>query len=98
MYVPLDFYELIDVVEECNRLRKVLEAVEIVAAKTDESNFETQSKSVTKLCKETLKNKPKILSKTKNQLLDDYAYHLESIMSGEYNEQFEIVPANLIRQ
>ncbi len=89
MYVPLDFYELIDVVKECNRLRKVIREVEKIAAKPDESNFETQSKLVAKTCKEALKNKPKILSKTKSQLLDDYAYHLESIMSGEYSEQFE---------
>ncbi len=98
MYVPLDFYELIDVVEECNRLRKVLKAVEIVAARTDESNFGTQSKLVTKTCKEALKNKPKILSKTKNQLLDDYAYHLESIISGEYLEQFEDLPFGSIQR
>lgn len=98
MYVPLDFYELIDVVKECNRLRKVLKAVEIIAAKTDESNFQTQSELVVKTCKEALKNKPKILSKTKNQFLDDYAYHLESIISGEYLEQFEDLPFESIER
>ena len=90
MYIPLDFIELIDVVQECNQLRNSLQKIKKIAKKTDERNFKTQSKLITTICDEELKSKPKILSKTKSDLLADYEYHIESIISGEYNEQFEV--------
>ncbi len=98
MYIPLDFIDLIDVVQECNQLRNALQEIKKTAEKTAESNFEAQSKLIAAVCDEALKNKPKILSKTKDELLEDCEYHIESIISGEYNEQFEIIPANLIRR
>lgn len=90
MYIPQDFIDLIDVVEECNQLRNALQKIKKTAEQTDESNFEAQSKFIAAICDEALKNKPKILSKTKSELLSDYEYHIESILSGEYNEQFEV--------
>ena len=90
MYIPLEFIELIDVVKECNELRNVLQKIKNIVEKTDESNFDSQSKLIAEICKEALENKPKILSKTKSELLEDYEYHIESILSGEFNEQFEV--------
>lgn len=90
MYIPLDFTELIDVVQECNDLRSVLQEIKQIAEKVDENNFEVQSKLIAATCNAALENKPKILSKTKNELLEDYEYHIESILSGEFNEQFEV--------
>ncbi len=90
MYIPLEFIELINAVQECHNLRHVLQEIKKAAEKTDESNFEAQSKLIIATCDEALKNKPKILSKTKDELLADCEYHIESIISGEYNEQFEV--------
>lgn len=90
MYIPQDFIELMEVVQECNNLRRALHEVKKAAEKTNESNFEAQSKLIAATCDEELKNKPRILSKTKNELLEDWDYHIESIISGEYNEQFQV--------
>lgn len=90
MYIPLEFIELADVVRECNKLRSVLEEIKILVEKNDDNNFESQAKLIAAICNESLKNKPKILSKTKSELLADYEYHIESILSGEYNEQFQV--------
>ncbi|MCU0240401.1 MAG: hypothetical protein MUC29_13255 [Pyrinomonadaceae bacterium] len=89
MYIPLDFINLIDVVEECNSLRNSLEAIKELAEKADESDFEKQSKLIAIICNKALENKPKILSKTKSELLEDCEYHIESILSGEWSEQFQ---------
>lgn len=90
MYIPQDFIELIDVVQDCNQLHDALREIKQIAAKTDEGNFKIQSKLIAEICEAALKNKPKILSKTKSELLEDYEYHIESILSGEFNEQFEV--------
>ncbi len=89
MYIPLEFIELTELVDECNKLRSVLQKVKEIADKTDESNFETQSKLIAVICEKALKNKPPILSKKKSDLLDTWEYHIESIISGEYTEQFQ---------
>ncbi len=89
MYIPLEFIELIDLVEECKGLRDVLQKVKEIADKTDESNFETQLKLIAVICEKALKNKPPILSKKKSYLLESWEYHIESILSGEYTEQFQ---------
>ncbi|HQU86022.1 MAG TPA: hypothetical protein PKY59_23040 [Pyrinomonadaceae bacterium] len=89
-YIPQDFIELIDVVQKCNQLHDALQEIKQIAAKTGESNFKIQAESISAICDEALKNKPKILSKTKNELLEDYEYHIESMLSGEFNEQFEV--------
>lgn len=90
MYIPQDFIDLIDVVQKYNQLRNVLKKIKNTAEETDKSNFEAQSKLIAATCGEALKNKPKILSKTKSELLEDWDYHIESIISGEFNEQFEV--------
>ena len=90
MYIPLEFIELMDVVPECNQLRSILQEIKQIAEKTDENNFENQAKLISQICDEALKNKPKILSKTKSDLIEDYEYHIESIISGEYMEQFQV--------
>jgi hypothetical protein len=90
MYIPQDFLELMDVVPECRKLRNVLEEIKNIAEQFDESNFENQAKLISEICDEALKNKPKMLSKTKSDLIEDYEYHIESILSGEFNEQFEV--------
>ncbi|MCD9187185.1 MAG: hypothetical protein LUM44_12180 [Pyrinomonadaceae bacterium] len=90
MYIPQDFIELIDVVQKCNQLGDALEKIKQLAAQTDESNFKIQSDSINAVCNAALENKPKILSKTKGELLEDCEYHIESILSGEFYEQFEI--------
>lgn len=90
MYIPQDFINLIDVVQECNQLRNALQEIKQIAIETNKSNVEDQSKSIAAICNAALKNKPKILSKTKGELLEDYEYHIESILSGEFNEQFEV--------
>ena len=90
MYIPIDFINLIDVVQECNQLRNVLQEIKKIAEKTNESNFEAQSKLIAATCDDALKNKSKILSKTKSELLENCEYHIESIISGEFNEQFEV--------
>lgn len=89
-YIPQDFIELIDVVQKCNELHDALRKIKQIAAKTDESNFKIQADLISAICDAALQNKPKILSKTKNELLEDYEYHIESILSGEFNEQFEV--------
>ena len=90
MYIPQDFKELIDVVQECNQLRSILQEVKSIAENANENNFEDQSNLIASTCEEALKNKPNILSKTKSELLEDWEYHIESILSGEFNEQFEV--------
>ena len=90
MYIPLEFIELTELVGECNELRSVLQRVKELASKTNESNFETQSKLIAVICEKALKKKPPILSKNENDLLDSWGYHIESIISGEYNEQFQV--------
>ncbi len=90
MYIPLEFIELTELVGECNELRSVLQKVKELASKTNESNFETQSKLIVVICEETLKKKPSILSKNENDLLDGWEGHIESIISGEYTEQFQV--------
>lgn len=89
MYIPLDFIKLIEVVQECNDLRSNLQEIKEAAEKTGESNFDAQSKLIAAICDEALKYKPTILSKTKDELLEDWEYHVESIISGEYTEQFQ---------
>lgn len=89
MYIPLQFLDLIDLVEECKRLRKILQEIEKTAKKTNEDNFEVQSKLIAARCKEALKNKSYLLSRTKKELLEGCESHIESIISGEYMEQFE---------
>ena len=89
-YIPLDFLELMDVVPECRKIHNVLEEIKNIAEKSDENNFKNQAKLIAKICDEALQNKPKILSKTKNELIEDYEYHIESIISGEYIEQFQV--------
>ena len=90
MYIPLDFTELIDVVQKCNELRSVLQEIKQIAEKVGENSYEVQSKLIAATCNKALENKPKILSKTKSELLENYEYHIESILSGEFNEQFEV--------
>ena len=89
MYIPLEFIELTELVEECNEIRNALRKIKETAVKTDESNFETQSKLIAVICEKALKNKPPILSKEKSELLESWEYHIESIISGEYAEQFQ---------
>lgn len=90
MYIPQDFLELMDVVPECKKLRNALEEIKQIAENPDESNFENQAKLISQICDEALKFKTKILSKTKSDLIEDYEYHIESIISGEYMEQFQV--------
>ena len=90
MYIPLEFIELTELVEECNELRNVLQQVKQLTSKTDENNFEAQSKLIAVICEKALKNKLPILSKEKSELLESWEYHIESILSGEFNEQFEV--------
>ena len=90
MYIPLEFIELTELVEECNKLRSALRKVKEIADKTNESNFETQSKLLAVICEKALKSKLPILSKKKSDLMDSWEYHIESIISGEYTEQFEV--------
>lgn len=90
MYIPLDFIELMDVVEDCNNLRSFLMKIEKIAKKTDESNSDSQLKLIAATCEKALENKSRILSKTKDDLLEDWEYHIESIISGEYTEQFQV--------
>jgi hypothetical protein len=90
MYIPLEFIELTELVEECNKLRNVLQKVNEIANTTDESNFENQSKLLAVMCEKALKSKLPILSKKKSELMDSWEYHIESIISGEYMEQFQV--------
>ena len=90
MYIPQDFLELMDIVPECRKLLNALEEIKNIAENPDESNLENQAKLISEICDEALKNKPKILSKTKSDLIEDYEYHIESIISGEYMEQFQV--------
>jgi hypothetical protein len=90
MYIPLEFIELTELVEECNELRDTLQQIKKIAGNTNEKNFETQSKLITVICEKALKNKPPILSKEKIELMDSWEYHIESIISGEYTEQFQV--------
>jgi protein-tyrosine-phosphatase len=90
MYIPLEFIELTELVEECNKLRNVLQKVNEIANTTDESDFENQSKLIAVMCEKALKNKLPILSKKKSELMDSWEYHTESIISGEYMEQFQV--------
>lgn len=89
MYIPLEFIELTELVEECSKLRNELQKIKEIAANTNESNFETQSKLTGSICEKALKNKLPILSKKKSELLESWEYHVESIISGEYTEQFQ---------
>ncbi len=89
MYIPLEFIELTELVKECNDLRDALQTINGIADKINENNFETQSKLITGICEKALKTKPPILSKKKSDLLDSWEYHIESIISGEYTEQFQ---------
>lgn len=61
MYIPLEFIELTELVKECNGLRNVLLQIKKVTDKTNEGNFETQSKLIAVICEKALKNKPPIL-------------------------------------
>ncbi len=89
MYIPQDFVELMDVVEDCNNLRSILMKIEEIAKKADGSNVDSQLKLIAATCEKALENKSRILSKTKHDLLEDWEYHIESIISGEYTEQFQ---------
>ena len=89
MYIPLEFIELTELVEECNELRDTLQKIKKIASNTDENSFETQSKLIAVICEKALRNKLPILSKEKNELLETWEYHIESIISGEYTEQFQ---------
>lgn len=89
MYIPLEFIELTELVEECNGLRDTLQKIRKIAGNTGENNFETQSKLIAVICEKALKTKLPILSKGKSELLETWEYHIESIISGEYTEQFQ---------
>ena len=89
MYIPLEFIELTELVEECNELRNALQEIKAIVGKTDENNFETQSELIAVICERGLKSKLPILFKEKSELLESWEYHIESIISGEYNEQFQ---------
>ena len=89
MYIPLEFIELTELVEECKELRNALQKIKELSGQPDESNFENQSKAIAVICENALKNKLPILSKEKSELLESWEYHIESIISGEFNEQFQ---------
>ena len=89
MYIPLEFIELTELIEECNELRNALKKIKDLSGETDGSNFENQSKEIASVCENALKNKLPILSKEKSELLESWEYHIESIISGEFNEQFQ---------
>lgn len=90
MYILQDFLELMDVVPEYAKIHNALKEIKNIAEKMDENNFESQSKLIAEICDEASKNKPKIISKNKSDLIEDYEYHIESLISGEYLEQFQV--------
>ncbi len=90
MLVEMDYKQIVGEVKERNRFFKALQEIQKIAENIDENNFEAKSKLIAETCKKALKSRPNILSKKTKQLLKDYEYAAEYILSGEFIEQFEV--------
>lgn len=90
MYVQADYKQIVGEVKERNRFFKALQEIQKLAENIDENNFQAQSEMIAKTCEDALKRRPNKLSKKTKQLLEDYDYDAEYILSGEFLEQFEI--------
>lgn len=90
MFVEVAYKQIVGEVKERNRFFKSLQKIQKIAESIDENNFEAQSELIAKTCKDALKSRPNILSKKTKQLLEDYEYEAEYILSGEFIEQFEV--------
>ncbi len=90
MLVEIDYKQIVGEVKERNRFFKVLQEIQKFAENIDEKNFEAQSKLIAETCKDALKRRPNKISKKTKQLLEDYDYQSEYILSGEFMEQFEV--------
>lgn len=90
MLVKIDYKQIVGEVKERNRFFNALQEIQKLAGNIDENNFEAQSELIAKTCKDALKRRPNKISKQTNQLLEDYNYEAEYILSGELMEQFEV--------
>ncbi len=86
MYLQNDHMQIIGMVKERNRLFRALQEIQQIT----ENNSDSQSQLITTKCKEALKSEPNILSKSAKQFIEEYEWHLESILSGEIYEKFEV--------
>ena len=90
MLVKADYKQIVGGVKERNRFFRALQEIQKIAENIDENNFEEQSELITETCKDALKRRPNKISKKTKQLLEDYDYDAEYILSGEFMEQFEV--------
>jgi hypothetical protein len=89
MLVQIDYKQIVGEVKERNKLFKALQEVQKIADGIEENNFESQSNLIVEMCKEALKRRPNKTSKHTEQLLEQFDYDIEYILSGEFMEQFE---------
>lgn len=90
MLVEIEYKQIVGEVKERNKFFKALQEIQEIAKHIDENNFEAQSELIAKICKVALKSRPNTISKKTKQLLEDYDYDTEYILSGEFIEQFEV--------
>lgn len=90
MLVEIDYKQIVGEVKERNSFFKALQEIQKIAENIDEKNFEAQSELIVKTCQDVLKRRPNKISKKTKQLLKDYDYDAEYILSGEFMEQFQV--------
>ena len=90
MLVKIDYKQIVGEIKERNRFFRALQEIQKLAENVDEENFEAQSELIAETCKDALKRRPNKISKRTKQLLEDYDYDAEYILSGEFMEQFQV--------
>jgi membrane-associated HD superfamily phosphohydrolase len=90
MLVEIDYKQIVGEIKERNRFFKALQEIRKLADNIDENNFEVQSKLIVETCKDALIKRPNKISKKTKQLLEEYDYEAEYILSGEFMEQFQV--------
>lgn len=90
MLVETDYKQTIGEVKERNRFFKALQEIQKIAENINKHNFETQSELIAKTCKDALRSRPNKISRKTNQILKEYDYEAEYILSGEFMEQFQV--------